>query len=108
MIIQDELHLMDGPLGTIAGLYEAGVDYLISKTGASPKGIGSSATLTMASEQDLYGSLWMPFESFLFGCSTHDNYFSQVDRSQPAGSMWEFMPMVHHPTRPPSTRCLLL
>lgn len=87
MIIQDELHLMDGPLGTIAGLYEAGVDYLISKTGASPKRIGSSATLAMASEQcrDLYG---VPMDAVrVFPVQVlnwHDNYFSQVDRSQPA------------------------
>lgn len=86
MIIQDELHLMDGPLGTIAGLYEAGIDYLISKTGAKPKRIGSSATLAMAGEQcrDLYG---VPLESVrIFPAPVlnwDDNHYSFVDSTVP-------------------------
>jgi hypothetical protein len=82
LIIQDELHLLDGPLGTIAGLYEAAIDFLISRTGAKPKRIGSSATLAMAREQcrDLYG---VPLESVnVFPPALldwNDNYFSYAD-----------------------------
>lgn len=86
LIIQDELHLMDGPLGTIAGLYEAGIDYLIASTGAKPKRIGSSATLAMAPEQcrDLYGVALDSVNIFPTPVlNWDDNYYSSVSDSSP-------------------------
>ena len=41
LILQDELHLISGPLGTVAGLYEAAIDRMFSSGGARPKIIGS-------------------------------------------------------------------
>jgi hypothetical protein len=53
LIIQDELHLISGPLGTVAGTYEAAFDILFSREDFKPKIIGSTATIRRASEQVL-------------------------------------------------------
>lgn len=51
LILQDELHLISGPLGTLAGLYEIAIDSLSSWSGTRPKVIGSTATIRRAGDQ---------------------------------------------------------
>lgn len=53
LIIQDELHLISGPLGTIAGTYEAAFDLMFAARGHRAKIIGSTATIRRAPEQVL-------------------------------------------------------
>ena len=49
-IIQDELHLLEGPLGSMVGLYESSVDFL-SETEHKIKYIASTATIKRGSDQ---------------------------------------------------------
>ena len=51
LILQDELHLIAGPLGTLTGLYETAVDIILSTNGRPPKIVGSTATIRRAQEQ---------------------------------------------------------
>lgn len=55
LVIQDELHLITGPLGTMAGLYEAAIEALccreVNGQRIKPKIVASTATVRRAQDQ---------------------------------------------------------
>ena len=83
LVIQDELHLITGPLGSVAGLYEAGLDTLLVRRGVRPKYIASTATIRMAREQvrRLYARELAVFPPP--GLSYGDSYFARTDHGRP-------------------------
>ena len=80
LIIQDEFHLISGPLGTMVGLYETAVDELSCWTldGAKvrPKVVASTATVRRAEEQAR--NVFMRNISVFppSGLDVEDNFFS--------------------------------
>ena len=92
LIIQDELHLISGPLGTIAGVYEAAIDLLCSRSGVRPKIIAATATIRRAAEQcrALYGRDVNVFPPP--GLSSGDSFFSREDLKDPGRMYVGLMP----------------
>lgn len=84
LVVQDEFHLISGPLGTMVGLYETAVDALSAwRIGAKtvrPKVIASTATVRRAEDQ--VRNVFMRRISVFppSGLDVEDNFFS-VQRS---------------------------
>lgn len=76
LIIQDELHLISGPLGTMTGIYEAAVTRLCEHDGIQAKVIASTATIRNAENQirSLYGRSHTQFPPQ--GISISDSFFA--------------------------------
>ncbi len=81
LIIQDELHLISGPLGTLVGLYETAVDRLatweVDGKHIRPKVIASTATIRQSEEQirNLFLRTVKVFPPQ--GLDVSDNFFSR-------------------------------
>lgn len=80
LIIQDELHLISGALGSIVGQYETVVDILCSEKGVKPKIIASTATIRNAKQQcsELYSRSIKQFPPS--GLYEDDSFFIKEDK----------------------------
>lgn len=80
LIIQDELHLISGPLGTLVAQFETAIDYLCSIKGVKPKIISSTATICEANEQvsNLYNRSILQFPPP--GIEIEDSFFTKEEK----------------------------
>ncbi len=77
LVIQDELHLISGPLGSMAGLYESVIDELCTRGDLRPKIVASTATVRRAREQ--MRALFGRHDSAIFpapGPDRRDSFFA--------------------------------
>jgi hypothetical protein len=83
LIIQDELHLISGPLGTITAIYEAAIDRICTFEGVPPKIVGSTATIRRAEDQvrRLFDRTVFQFPPPVI--DHDDSCFAVVDRNVP-------------------------
>ncbi|TGN73465.1 helicase [Bradyrhizobium yuanmingense] len=97
LIIQDELHLISGPLGTLVGLYETAINSLCRGTPSTmvpPKIVASTATIRRAPQQ--MRRLYARPDVSIFpasGVSAKDAFFAQeqpinIDDDRSAGRMY--------------------
>jgi hypothetical protein len=85
LIVQDELHLISGPLGTMVGLYETAIEWLATRKAGDgairPKVIASTATVRRAGAQ-IHALFGRPSMS-LFpppGVDAFETFFAKLDR----------------------------
>lgn len=94
LIIQDELHLLTGPLGTITGIFESVIEILCSKNGRKPKIISSTATTRNTNEQikALYGNDKIVNVFPPSGLSYLDSFFAKVSTTKSTRRYIGFIP----------------
>ncbi|QXG76727.1 helicase [Modestobacter sp. L9-4] len=108
LVIQDELHLLSGPLGTTVALYESAVQSLIGWGGQRPKIVASTATIRAADHQirSLYGA---PVNLFPPSGLTADNsFFAEPDPAAPGRLYLGLMPQAHSPSFATVLACVAL
>ena len=93
LVIQDELHLISGPLGTMAGLYETVIEALCVRASGGPDGFGEdsfaptalpkivASTATARQAQDQIQALFARPSTQVFpppGPDRRDSFFAEV------------------------------
>jgi len=93
LIVQDELHLISGPLGTVAGLYEAVLDRLSTRIESGvpvrPKIVASTATVRRAEAQ--VRALFCRDKTQVFpspGPDRNDSFFAITHKPERSPARW--------------------
>jgi hypothetical protein len=77
LILQDEMHLLSGPLGTTVAIYDAAVLGIIGEVGGRPKIVASTATIRSAEDQ-VRGLMARNVQLFPpSGLNEEDSYFAR-------------------------------
>lgn len=77
LILQDEMHLLSGPLGTTVAIYDAAVLGIIGEVGGRPKIVASTATIRSADDQ-VKGLMARKVQLFPpSGLNEEDSYFAR-------------------------------
>lgn len=94
LIIQDELHLLTGPLGSITGIFESVIEILCSRNDRKPKIISSTATTRNTNEQikALCGNKRKVNIFPPLGLSYDDSFFAKVSKSESKRRYLGFIP----------------
>lgn len=80
LIIQDELHLLLGPLGSAVGLFEKSIDYLCTENDIKPKIVTSTAT-TRNTDKQIFALFNRRSEIFpKQGIVSDDSFFAYYER----------------------------
>lgn len=92
LVIQDEMHLLSGPLGTTVAIYDTAVLGIIERMGGRPKIVASTATIRAADEQvrglsARHVALFPPS-----GINEDNSYFAQPDEDKPGRLYIGLMP----------------
>ena len=107
-MIQDELHLISGPLGTLVGLYETAIDKLctwqVNGKQVRPKLIASTATIKNADVQ--VRSLFLRTVNIFPppGLDVRDNFFSVQREPTPVSTRPSLLCPQLHDAGPISAR----
>lgn len=93
LIIQDELHLLSGPLGSITGIFESEVELLCTKNYIGPKIIASTATTRNTEHQveSLYGNRDVNIFPPL-GLNYDDSFFARESKGESKRRYLGFIP----------------
>ena len=83
LVIQDELHLLTGPLGSLSGLFETAIETLWARAGHTAKYVAATATIRGAERDSrlMYGR-----ELNIFpppGSTVRDNFFATESSKKP-------------------------
>ena len=90
LILQDELHLISGPLGSLSGAVEQIIDLYASSETFKPKVIGSTATIKQAAEQikGVFGRASHQFPTYV--SSVDDSYYSVAKKDSPVQNLFRY------------------